>query len=44
MARLTAGDAPMMTKLDPLRHDAMDVHPIVKRLAGEGLRIRCLAL
>lgn len=42
--RLEAGDVLVVTKLDRLGRNAMDVRTTVERLAGEGVRVHCLAL
>lgn len=42
--RLESGDILIVTKLDRLGRNAMDVRSTVERLAGEGIRIYCLAL
>ncbi len=42
--RLEAGDVLIVTKLDRLGRDAMDVSSTVKRLAALGVRVHCLAL
>jgi putative DNA-invertase from lambdoid prophage Rac len=42
--RLEAGDVLVVTKLDRLGRDAMDVGATVARLAGMGVRVHCLAL
>lgn len=42
--RLEAGDVLIVTKLDRLGRNAMDVRGTVERLAGEGVRVHCLAL
>src|SRR5579864_2048570 len=42
--RLEAGDVLIVTKLDRLGRNAMDVRATVERLAGEGVRVHCLAL
>ena len=42
--RLEAGDVLVVTKLDRLGRDAMDVGSTVARLAGMGVRVHCLAL
>jgi len=42
--RLEAGDVLVVTKLDRLGRNAMDVRATVERLAGEGVRVHCLAL
>lgn len=42
--RLEPGDVPIVTKLDRLGRNAMDVRPTVDRLSTEGVRIHCLAL
>ncbi len=44
MDRLEAGDVLVVTKLDRLGRNAMDVRATVERLAGEGVRVHCLAL
>jgi putative DNA-invertase from lambdoid prophage Rac len=42
--RLEAGDVLVVTKLDRLGRNAMDVAGTVARLAGIGVRVHCLAL
>ena len=42
--RLEAGDVLVVTKLDRLGRDAMDVGATVAKLAGLGVRVHCLAL
>ncbi|MBP7705006.1 MAG: recombinase family protein [Caulobacter sp.] len=42
--KLEAGDVLIVTKLDRLGRSAMDVRSTVDRLAGEGVRVHCLAL
>lgn len=42
--RLEAGDVLIVTKLDRLGRNAMDVRSTVEKLAGEGVRVHCLAL
>ena len=42
--RMEAGDVLIVTKLDRLGRNAMDVRATVDRLAGEGIRVHCLAL
>jgi putative DNA-invertase from lambdoid prophage Rac len=42
--RLESGDVLIVTKLDRLGRNAMDVRATVERLAGEGVRVHCLAL
>ena len=42
--RLEAGDVLIVTKLDRLGRNAMDVRATVGRLAEEGIRVHCLAL
>ncbi len=42
--RLEAGDVLIVTKLDRLGRNAMDVRSTVDRLEGEGVRVHCLAL
>lgn len=42
--RLEAGDVLIVTKLDRLGRNAMDVRATVDRLEGEGVRVHCLAL
>jgi putative DNA-invertase from lambdoid prophage Rac len=44
MDRLEAGDVLIVTKLDRLGRDAIDVSSTVKALAGLGVRVHCLAL
>lgn len=44
MDRLEAGDVLIVTKLDRLGRDAIDVSSTVKALAGVGVRVHCLAL
>lgn len=42
--RLETGDVLIVTKLDRLGRNAMDVRATVETLAGEGVRVHCLAL
>jgi putative DNA-invertase from lambdoid prophage Rac len=42
--RLEAGDVLIVTKLDRLGRNAMDVRSTVERLAKSGVRVHCLAL
>lgn len=42
--RLEAGDVLVVTKLDRLGRNAMDVRSTVERLASDGVRVHCLAL
>lgn len=42
--RLEAGDVLVVTKLDRLGRNAMDVRATVETLADEGVRVHCLAL
>jgi putative DNA-invertase from lambdoid prophage Rac len=42
--RLESGDVLIVTKLDRLGRNAMDVRSTVERLATEGVRVHCLAL
>jgi putative DNA-invertase from lambdoid prophage Rac len=42
--RLEAGDVLIVTKLDRLGRDAIDVSSTVKKLAAMGVRVHCLAL
>jgi putative DNA-invertase from lambdoid prophage Rac len=42
--RLEAGDILIVTKLDRLGRNAMDVRGTVERLEAEGVRVHCLAL
>jgi putative DNA-invertase from lambdoid prophage Rac len=42
--RLEAGDVLVVTKLDRLGRNAMDVRATVDKLAAEGVRVHCLAL
>lgn len=42
--RLEAGDVLIVTKLDRLGRNAMDVRATVEMLAAEGIRVHCLAL
>ncbi|MFC3214058.1 recombinase family protein [Novosphingobium panipatense] len=42
--RLEDGDVLIVTKLDRLGRNAMDVRATVERLAAEGVRVHCLAL
>ena len=44
MDRVEAGDVLIVTKLDRLGRDAIDVSLTVKALAGMGVRVHCLAL
>jgi putative DNA-invertase from lambdoid prophage Rac len=42
--RLEHGDVLIVTKLDRLGRNAMDVRATVEKLEGEGVRVHCLAL
>ena len=42
--RLESGDVLIVTKMDRLGRNAMDVRATVERLAGIGVRVHCLAL
>ena len=42
--RLESGDVLIVTKLDRLGRNAMDLRATVERLADEGVRVHCLAL
>lgn len=42
--RLEAGDVLIVTKLDRLGRNAMDVRATVEKLADDGVRVHCLAL
>lgn len=42
--RLESGDIMIVTKLDRLGRNAMDVRATVERLASDGVRVHCLAL
>ena len=42
--RLEAGDVLVVSKLDRLGRNAMDVRSTVERLAKDGVRVHCLAL
>lgn len=42
--RLESGDVLIVTKLDRLGRNAMDVRATVEKLAHEGVRVHCLAL
>lgn len=42
--RLEAGDILIVTKLDRLGRNAMDLRATVERLAAEGVKVHCLAL
>lgn len=42
--RLESGDVLIVTKLDRLGRNAMDVRSTVDRLAAKGVRVHCLAL
>lgn len=42
--RLESGDVLVVTKLDRLGRNAIDVRSTVEALAGEGVRVHCLAL
>lgn len=44
MDRLESGDVLVVTKLDRLGRNAMDVRVTVEKLAAEGVRVHCLAL
>ena len=44
MDRLEAGDVLIVTKLDRLGRNAMDVRATVERLTARGVRVHCLAL
>jgi putative DNA-invertase from lambdoid prophage Rac len=43
-ARIPTGDVLIVTKLDRLGRNAMDVRSTVERLAADGVRVHCLAL
>lgn len=42
--KLESGDVLVVTKIDRLGRNAMDVRATVERLAAEGVRVHCLAL
>lgn len=42
--RMESGDVLVVTKLDRLGRNAMDVRSTVEQLAGSGVRVHCLAL
>lgn len=42
--RLEAGDVMIVTKLDRLGRNAMDVRATIERLESDGIRVHCLAL
>ncbi|MBW5416306.1 recombinase family protein [Pseudomonas sp. MAG002Y] len=42
--RMEPGDVLIVTKLDRLGRNAMDVRSTVERLAGDGIKVYCLAL
>jgi putative DNA-invertase from lambdoid prophage Rac len=42
--KLESGDVLVVTKLDRLGRNAMDVRATVEALAGDGVRVHCLAL
>ena len=42
--RMESGDVLVVTKLDRLGRNAMDVRATVEQFAGEGVRVHCLAL
>jgi putative DNA-invertase from lambdoid prophage Rac len=42
--RMESGDVLVVTKLDRLGRNAMDVRATVEQLAGSGVRVHCLAL
>jgi putative DNA-invertase from lambdoid prophage Rac len=42
--RLETGDVMIVTKLDRLGRNAMDVRATIERLADDGVRVHCLAL
>lgn len=42
--KMDAGDVLVVTKLDRLGRNAMDVRATVEALAGAGIRVYCLAL
>lgn len=42
--RMETGDVLLVTKLDRLGRNAMDLRSTVDRLAGDGIRVHCLAL
>jgi len=42
--RMETGDVLLVTKLDRLGRNAMDLRSTVDRMAGEGIRVHCLAL
>jgi len=44
MDRMESGDVLIVTKLDRLSRNAMDVRQTVERLAEGGIRVHCLAL
>lgn len=44
VGRMEAGDVLIVTKLDRLGRDALDVRATVKQLGEQGVRVYCLAL
>lgn len=44
LERMERGDTLIVTKLDRLGRNAMDVRSTVERLAADGIRVHCLAL
>ena len=44
MDKLESGDVLIVTKLDRLGRNAMDVRATIEALASEGVRVHCLAL
>lgn len=44
LLKMEEGDVLIVTKLDRLGRNAMDVRATVEALAGRGIRIHCLAL
>jgi len=44
LERMESGDVLIVTKLDRLGRNAMDVRQTVERLANDGIRVHCLAL
>ena len=44
VGRMEAGDVLIVTKLDRLGRDALDVSTTVKQLGEQGVRVHCLAL
>jgi len=44
LERMESGDALVVTKLDRLGRNAMDVRATVEKLASEGVRVHCLQL